>query len=110
MEGSQLLVPVNHGEGKMVFSDNINLKKYISNNLIPMQFSTNSGIVAKSFPENPNGSFLGTTAVTNLDGRFLIMMPHPERSFLNSQLSWTDKKEKYSPWFRLFLNAREFCI
>jgi len=110
MEGSQLLVPVNHGEGKMVFSDNINLEKYISNNLIPMQFSTNSGVVAKLFPENPNGSFLGTTAVTNLDGRFLIMMPHPERSFLNSQLSWTDKKEKYSPWFRLFLNAREFCI
>jgi phosphoribosylformylglycinamidine (FGAM) synthase-like amidotransferase family enzyme len=36
------------------------------------------------------------------------MMPHPERSFLNNQLSWTDEKGKYSPWFKLFLNARNF--
>ena len=48
---------------------------------------------AKEFPENPNGSTHGITAVTNEDGRFLIMMPHPERSFLNNQLSWTDEKE-----------------
>jgi len=63
---------------------------------------------AKEFPENPNGSIHGITAVTNDDGRFLIMMPHPERSFLNNQLSWTNENGKHSPWFKLFLNARNF--
>ena len=108
MEGSQLLVPVNHGEGKMIFPEHISAKKIISDNLVPMQFCTNKGIEAKEFPENPNGSIHGITAVTNEDGRFLIMMPHPERSFLNNQLSWTNEKGKNSPWFKLFLNARNF--
>ena len=108
MEGSQLLVPVNHGEGKMIFPEHVSAKKIISDNLVPMQFCTNKGIEAKEFPENPNGSTNGITAVTNDDGRFLIMMPHPERSFLNNQLSWTNEKGKHSPWFKLFLNARNF--
>ena len=108
MEGSQLLVPVNHGEGKMIFPEHVSAKKIISDNLAPMQFCTNKGIEAKEFPENPNGSTNGITAVTNDDGRFLIMMPHPERSFLNNQLSWTDEKGKHGPWFKLFLNARNF--
>ena len=108
MEGAQLLVPVNHGEGKMVFPKDTCPKKMISDNLVPLQFCTNKGTEAKEFPENPNGSVDGITAVTNTDGRFLIMMPHPERSFLNNQLSWTNEKGKYSPWFRLFLNSRKF--
>ena len=108
MEGSQLLVPVNHGEGKMIFPEHLSAKKIISDNLAPIQFCTNKGIEAKEFPENPNGSTNGITAVTNDDGRFLIMMPHPERSFLNNQLSWTNEKGKHSPWFKLFLNARNF--
>jgi phosphoribosylformylglycinamidine synthase len=108
MEGSQLLVPVNHGEGKMIFPEHVSTKKIISDNLAPMQFCTNKGIEAKEFPENPNGSIHGITAVTNDDGRFLIMMPHPERSFLNNQLSWTNENGKHSPWFKLFLNARNF--
>ena len=29
-------------------------------------------------------------------------------SFLNNQLSWTNEKGKHSPWFKLFLNARNF--
>ncbi len=108
MEGSQLLVPVNHGEGKMIFPEQVSAKKLISDNLVPIQFCTNKGKESIKFPENPNGSMHGITAVTNEDGRFLIMMPHPERSFLNNQLSWTNERGKHSPWFKLFLNARNF--
>ena len=32
------------------------------------------------YPYNPNGSKGGLTSVTTEDGRFTIMMPHPERS------------------------------
>ena len=45
-----------------------------------MQFCTNKGIEAKEFQKIPM-ALDGITAVTNDDGRFLIMMPHPERSF-----------------------------
>jgi phosphoribosylformylglycinamidine (FGAM) synthase-like amidotransferase family enzyme len=37
------------------------------------------------------------------------MMPHPERAFLNSQLSWTNLKgEGFSPWIKMFINARKY--
>ena len=94
----------------MIFPEHLSAKKIISDNLAPIQFCTNKGMEAKEFPENPNGSSHGITAVTNEDGRFLIMIPHPERSFLNNQLSWTNEKGKHSPWFKLFLNARNFIV
>ena len=34
-----------------------------------------------SYPANPNGSPGGVTGITSMDGRALIMMPHPERVF-----------------------------
>ena len=34
------------------------------------------------------------------------MMPHPERAFLNRQISWTDSEDEFSPWKTIFLNAR----
>ena len=46
---------------------------------------------------------------TNEDGRFTIMMPHPERVFRSIQNSWRDPKwGEYSPWMRIFRNARRW--
>ena len=44
----------------------------------------------------------------SLDGRVLITMPHPERSFRISQHSWypRDAEGEYSGWMRMFRNAR----
>ena len=59
--------------------------------------------------QNPNGTKKGITAVCSEDGRATIMMPHPERAFLNSQLSWTNLKgEGFSPWIKMFINARKY--
>ena len=41
-----------------------------------------------TYPANPNGSPLGIAAVTSTDGRVLITMPHPERSWRVVQNSW----------------------
>ncbi|NJN47448.1 MAG: hypothetical protein HC808_14315, partial [Candidatus Competibacteraceae bacterium] len=67
----------------------------------------NRGVVTEDYPANPNGSPLGITGLTTPDGRFTIMMPHPERAFRTCQLSWSapDWQEE-SPWLRMFRNAR----
>jgi phosphoribosylformylglycinamidine synthase len=47
------------------------------------------------------------TAVTTPDGRFTALMPHPERVFRNVQMSWTSgPADAFSPWMRMFHNAR----
>jgi phosphoribosylformylglycinamidine synthase len=70
------------------------------------------------YPENPNGSFKATAALSSKNGRHLAIMPHPERSFLMYQVPFTmlgsngmlrkpvvtDHDIFYSPWFQMFLN------
>jgi phosphoribosylformylglycinamidine synthase len=107
MENSQLIVPVAHGEGRMVFKNDSDIDKLFKNNQIPLQYADNSGAPTEEYPSNPNGSNQGITSVCSDDGRVTILMPHPERAFLNTQLSWTDENESIlSPWMEMFVNAR----
>ena len=109
MENSQLIVPVAHGEGRMDFLDTSVLKKIISNDQIPLQYVNSKGQATEKYPANPNGSPEGISSICSKDGRATILMPHPERAFLNKQLSWTDADDSdSSPWFEMFLNARKF--
>jgi phosphoribosylformylglycinamidine synthase len=56
---------------------------------------------------NPNGSAGGLTGFTTPDGRFSILMPHPERVFRAAQLSWKPRgMTGAGPWLRMFRNAR----
>ena len=72
-----------------------------------MRFVDNRGAVTEDYPYNVNGSPLGITGVTTADGRFTIVMPHPERVFRTVQMSWhPDGWGEDSPWMRLFRNAR----
>mgnify|MGYP003347400503 CR=1 FL=1 len=65
------------------------------------------GKPAEKYPANPNGSPDGITGVTTADGRFTIVMPHPERVFRSAQMSWApDAAPDDSPWMRMFRNAR----
>ena len=101
-------VAVAHGEGKADLSTQQNKspqKKYGCN-----EFCEANGKPTKSYPMNPNGTKDGITAFTAANGRVTIMMPHPERVFRKSQLSWQPSHLKeYSPWMQMFLNARKFC-
>ena len=51
-----------------------------------MRYIDNRGAVASGYPFNPNGSPDGLAGVTTADGRFTIMMPHPERTFRSVQM------------------------
>ncbi len=102
MAGSRLPIVVSHGEGKAQFSD-------IENKLVALRYVNNYGSVTTDYPTNPNGSPLGITGITTEDGRFTIMMPHPERLFLSSQYSWLDNcRSQEGPWMQMFWNARQW--
>lgn len=65
---------------------------------------------------NPNGSEGGVAGVCSDDGRHFAFMPHPERSFISWQIPMkgmptigTALGKSFSPWIKLFCNAKEWC-
>ena len=74
-----------------------------------MRYLDHNGQPATRYPANPNGSPDGITGLTTADGRFTIMMPHPERVFRTVQMSWHPANlGEDSPWLRMFRNARQW--
>jgi phosphoribosylformylglycinamidine synthase len=72
-----------------------------------MRYVDNRGGETDVYPLNPGGSPGGITGLTTPDGRFTIVMPHPERVFRSVQLSWRPSGwGEDSPWMRMFRNAR----
>jgi phosphoribosylformylglycinamidine synthase len=105
MEGSRIPIATAHGEGRAVFASA--KAKDACNHLIAARFVDNRGKVTEAYPYNPNGSPQGVTALTTPDGRFTIMMPHPERVFRTVALSWHPEEwGEDSPWMRIFRNLR----
>ena len=106
MAGSILPIAVAHGEGRAEL-DEAATAALESSGLVAARFVTPTGDPAIRYPQNPNGSPNGITAVTTPDGRVTILMPHPERVFRTVQYSWhPDTWAEDAPWMRLFHNAR----
>jgi len=105
MAGSRIPIVTAHGEGRASFRDP--RMEEACRYLVAARFVDNAGRVTETYPYNPNGSPAGITAVTTPDGRFTIMMPHPERVFRTVLMSWhPDNWGEDSPWMRMFRNAR----
>lgn len=101
MAGSKIPVVVAHGEGRTSNNTHSNAA---------LRYIDNSGSATDTYPFNPNGSDGGLTGFSNDDGRITIMMPHPERVFLSKQFSSLSPewKHEYSPWIKMFVNARSW--
>ncbi|MGI9319404.1 MAG: phosphoribosylformylglycinamidine synthase [bacterium] len=107
MQGSCFPVSVAHGEGRAWFTETENLPRLERSGQVAMRFVDNHHRITEQYPLNSNGSPTGVTGFTNTDGRFTIMMPHPERVFRTVTHSWhPDYWPENSPWMRLFQNAR----
>lgn len=105
MAGSVMPVVNSHGEGRVQFlrPEDAALVKAAA------RFVDPCGNPTEVYPYNPNGSKGGLTSVTTEDGRFTIMMPHPERSHRALQLSWHPAEwTDASGWMRMFRNARKW--
>ena len=106
MHGSVIPVVVAHGEGRAAISSK-QLTAINEANLNVMNYINSISQPTEKYPLNPNGSPGGVTALTNADGRYTIMMPHPERLFRTTQYSWhPDDWDEDGPWMRMFRNAR----
>jgi phosphoribosylformylglycinamidine synthase len=99
MEGARLPIPVAHGEGRAAGER--------EPGVVALRFVAADGSAAERYPANPNGSPGGVCGLTTPDGRFTILMPHPERAFRSVQLSWRPEAwGEDGPWMRMFRNAR----
>ncbi|QDF97513.1 phosphoribosylformylglycinamidine synthase [Azoarcus sp. DD4] len=109
MAGSRMPIVVSHGEGRAVFAAEADRQQA----LVALRYIDNHGAPAVAYPKNPNGSPDGVTGFTTADGRFTIMMPHPERTARTLQMSWApqwlvETSPDASPWLRMFRNARKW--
>ncbi|OZB73164.1 MAG: phosphoribosylformylglycinamidine synthase, partial [Halothiobacillus sp. 14-55-98] len=114
MEGSQLPITVAHGEGRVRYRNPVDAELAVNT----LRYVDGYGIATETYPANPNGSLWGQTGFCTEDGRFNILMPHPERVWRRSQFSWApdswsqgafdDHRTEEGPWLRMFRNARRW--
>jgi phosphoribosylformylglycinamidine synthase len=107
MEGSVIPIAVAHGEGFAEFKDAAAAQRCSESGLVVARFVDNHHRATEQYPLNPNGSPRGMTALTTTTGRVTILMPHPERVFRSTAMSWHPAEwGEDSPWMKLFYNAR----
>ncbi len=105
MAGSRMPIVVAHGEGYAEFRS----PEQMQAAQVALRFVDNRGNPTETYPSNSNGSAQGITGLTTPDGRFTIMMPHPERVFRAVQHSWHPEGwGEDGPWMRMFRNARKW--
>ncbi len=107
MAGSKMPIVVAHGEGRIEFADGVDAEAVAEGGLVTLRYVDHYGQATEHYPQNPNGSAHGMTGFTSEDGRFTIMMPHPERVFRAVQHSWRPYGwGEDGSWMRMFRNAR----
>ena len=109
MIGARLPIAVAHGEGRAEWPADEGRTAVEDAGLVSARFVDHRGRPTELYPDNPNGSPGGITALTTRDGRVTIFMPHPERVFRAVQYSWRPRSwREDGPWMRIFRNARAF--
>lgn len=115
MAGSRLPAIVAHGEGRAAYLSTEAEAAVARDGLVGVKYvesgSPAGGQGTEVYPANPNGSADGVTALLTPDGRFLAMMPHPERGVNAEAMSWYPAGSNKAwrgrgPWLRMFESAR----
>jgi phosphoribosylformylglycinamidine synthase len=96
-------LPVAHGEGKF-YADKEILDKIEENNQVAFRYVDRQGNLA-GFPFNPNGSLNNIAGITDLSGRVLGLMPHPERFMFKHQWPFWKEEDCVPFGLQIFKNA-----
>lgn len=89
-----LSVPIAHGEGKLVASEEV-LKKLRSKNMIALKYFPGEMHEFSGLPANPTGTLENIAGLTDETGRIFGLMPHPERAmFFAQRPDWQSIREK----------------
>src|SRR6185369_14098190 len=100
MTGSRIPIVTAHGEGFAQFGS---AAPQPQSSYVCMRYIDNRGEPTEVYPYNPSGSPKGITGLTTADGRFTILMPHPERCFRTVQMSWQPPGlGEDSAWMQMF--------
>jgi phosphoribosylformylglycinamidine synthase len=103
MAGLIAPIVVSHGEGRAEYAS------AGMNQPACLRMVDGAGQATESFPWNSNGSPAGAAGFSAADGRVLMMMPHPERIIRRVQMSYAPENlGEFTPWMRMFRNARAF--
>ncbi len=91
-------VPIRHGEGRFVAADRSVLDRLESKHLVAVRYHD----------RNPNGSQRNVAGITDLSGRILGLMPHPE-AFLDPENHprWRREAIREAAGLRLLRNGVE---
>lgn len=71
-------IPISHGEGRFVASEEM-VKKLLQSGQVATMYVDNNGNPTTDIKFNPNGSVYGIEGITSPDGRILGKMGHSER-------------------------------
>jgi phosphoribosylformylglycinamidine synthase I len=92
--GRQIYLPVAHAEGKVVARDSEVLERLKSEGCVAFKYVDQNGSEGE-YPVNPNGSVDSIAGLTDVTGRVLGLMPHPERFVRPTQHPhWSRQGEK----------------
>ena len=78
MKGEVYTIPISHGEGRFMASEEVLLDLY-KKGQIATQYIDTDGNVAHGMPFNPNQSLFGIEGITSESGKIFGRMGHPER-------------------------------
>ena len=91
LAGQTVSYQVAHGEGKFL-AEKDTLDKIEKDNLVAFRYIDSNGKPTQKYPKNPNGSLNAISGITDLSGRVLGLMPHPERFiFAEQHPNWRRK-------------------
>lgn len=119
LEGiKKLSLPIAHGEGKLVATDEV-LQKLKQNKQVALRYFKGEICEYQDLAANPTGTIDNIAGLIDPTGRILGLMPHPERAiFFTHRPDWPYLKEKYlregkplpveGPGIQIFRNAIEY--
>lgn len=103
---SHLIMPVRHGEGRLVAPDEATLGRIQAEHLAPLFYAdTDTGKPTMDYPANPNGSPHAIAGLTDPTGRILGLMPHPEAFNHKTNAPCWARHDYEMPGVSLFENA-----